>query len=61
MLKSAAQLEANNAKDSARMIAEAVKQVSSQKHAQDMKKQEVISRNLQAVMAAKRNVPKKDK
>jgi hypothetical protein len=43
------------------MIAEAVKQVSSQKHAQDMKKQEVISRNLQAVMAAKRNVPKKDK
>ena len=59
MLKTAAQLEASNAKDSARMVAEAVRQISSQKHTQDMKKQDVISRNLQAVMAAKRNVPKK--
>ena len=59
MLKTAAQLQASNAKDSARMVADAVKQVSSQKHANDMKKQDVISRNLQAVMAAKRNTPKK--
>jgi hypothetical protein len=65
------QLKYDAAKENTKMVADAVKQVSKQqhdfkkhetgnKHNRDMKSQDVISRNLQAVMAARRNVPKKD-
>ena len=65
------QLKFDAAKENTKMVADAVKQVSKQqhdfkkhetgnKHNRDMKSQDVISRNLQAVMAARRNVPKKD-
>jgi hypothetical protein len=70
MAKSDKQLKFNAAKEDTKMVADAVKQVSKQqhdfkkhetgnKHNRDMKSQDVISRNLQAVMAARRNVPKK--
>jgi hypothetical protein len=61
MIKTASQLKFNAEKENTKLMAEAVKQVSAQKHTSDMKKQEVISRNLQAVMNARRNTPKKDK
>ena len=70
MAKSDKQLKYDAAKENTKMVADAVKQVSKQqyeskkheagnKHNRDMKSQDVISRNLQAVMAARRNVPKK--
>lgn len=70
MLKTAAQLSANKAQAHTKMIADAVSQVSRQQHEsekhntgnthnKDMQKQEIISRNLQAVMAARQNVAKK--
>jgi hypothetical protein len=71
MAKSDKQLKFNAAKEDTKMVADAVKQVSKQqhdskkyeagnKHTRDMKSQDVISRNLQAVMNARRNTPKKD-
>jgi len=60
MAKTASQLKFNAEKENTKLVADAVKQVSAQKHTADMKKQEVISRNLQAVMNARRNTPKKD-
>jgi hypothetical protein len=70
MIKTASQLKFNAEKENTKLMADAVKQVSRQqheakqhesgnKHNRDMKSQDVISRNLQAVMAARRNVPKK--
>ena len=60
MIKTASQLKFNAAKENTKMIADVVKQVSAQKHTSDMKSQDNISRNLQAVMNARRNTPKKD-
>ena len=72
MTKAASQLKFNAEKENTKIMADAVKQVSKQQHEmkqhqsgnqhnRDMKSQDVISRNLQAVMAARRNTPKKDK
>jgi hypothetical protein len=60
MVKTASQLKFNAEKENTKLMAEAVKQVSAQKHTSDMKKQDIISKNLQAVMNARRNTPKKD-
>jgi hypothetical protein len=60
MTKVASQLKFNAEKENTKIMADAVKQVSAQKHTSDMKKQDIISKNLQAVMNARRNTPKKD-
>jgi hypothetical protein len=60
MVKTASQLKFNAEKENTKLMADAVKQVSAQKHTSDMKKQDIISKNLQAVMNARRNTPKKD-
>ena len=70
LIKTAAQIDANKSQARNKLIADAVSQVSRQQHEMEqhhsgndhnkgMQKQDIISRNLQAVMAARQNVAKK--
>jgi hypothetical protein len=60
LLKTAAQIDAAKSQSTNKLIADGMKQLSSQNHNKQIKKQENIQRNLQAVMAARQaNKPTK--
>lgn len=60
LLKTAAQIEATKAQANNKLVADGMKQLSAQNHNKELKKQEIIQRNLQAVMAARQqNKPTK--
>ena len=60
LLKTAAQIEATKAQANSKLVADGMKQLSAQNHNKELKKQEIIQRNLQAVMSARQqNKPTK--
>jgi hypothetical protein len=60
LLKTAAQIDATKSQATNKLIADGMKQLSAQNHNKQIKKQENIQRNLQAVMAARQqNKPTK--